>query len=148
MPNPILIAANATAAPVLPGIPAPVVPAQAVPAGVATAAAGAAKPAAGATLNPAVVQQLIDNQHKTPLAQHLGWLTHGFAGLFIAAAVLLVILLAVQTTRQEGLTGTLGGRVDSSYRGRLGFEGQIARFTAAIAITYVVVATIVSISGI
>jgi preprotein translocase subunit SecG len=57
-------------------------------------------------------------------------------------------LLAIQTTRQEGLSGTLGGRVDSSYRGRLGMEGQIARFTAFIAVAYVIVATLISISGI
>jgi preprotein translocase subunit SecG len=104
------------------------------------------------TLNPAAAAQLQQFQFpstpKTPLAQHLPWLTHFFAAAFVTAAVLLVILLAVQTTRQEGLTGTLGGRVDSAYRGRLGMEGQIARLTAFIAITYVVVATIISISGI
>ena len=126
MSNPILLAANATAAaPVLPGLPLPVITVNPVPAGAAThvsatVAPAAAKAAAAPTLDPAVLQQMIDNAHKTPLAQHLGWLTHGFAGLFVIAAVLLVILLAVQTTRQEGLTGTLGGRVDSSYRGRLG----------------------------
>jgi protein translocase SecG subunit len=104
------------------------------------------------TLNPAAAAQLqqfqFPNAPKTPLAQHLPWLTHLFAAAFITAAVLLVILLAVQTTRQEGLSGTLGGRVDSSYRGRLGMEGQIARLTAFVAITYVVVATIISLSGI
>lgn len=104
-----------------------------------------------ATLNPATLQQLqqtVLTHPRTPLAANLPWLTHIFAALFVTAAVLLVILLAVQTTRQEGLTGTIGGRVDSAYRGRLGMEGQIARITAFIAITYVVVATIISISGI
>lgn len=111
-----------------------------------------AKPTPLATLNPGAAAQLQNFQYtiapKTPLAQHLPWLTHLFAGFFVVAAVLLVLLLAVQTTRQEGLTGTLGGRVDSAYRGRLGFEGQIARFTTMVAIAYVVVATIISISGI
>ncbi|HXP93391.1 MAG TPA: preprotein translocase subunit SecG [Candidatus Binatia bacterium] len=119
---------------------------------VLAAATPAAQPSAAATLNPAAAAQLQQFQFptipKTPLAQHLPWLTHLFAAAFVTAAILLVILLAVQTTRQEGLTGTLGGRVDSSYRGRLGMEGQIARFTAFIAIAYVVVATIISISGI
>ncbi len=58
------------------------------------------------------------------------------------------VLLAVQTTKQEGLSGTIGGRVDSAYRGRLGFEGQIARVTGVVAVTFVVVATLVSLSGI
>jgi preprotein translocase subunit SecG len=147
MPNPILLAAT-TAAPVAPGLPVPP-PVQAPAAGLP--AGGGPIPSGLPTLSPAQIQQLQQPQFlgpKTPLAAHLPWLTHGFAGLFVAAAILLVIMLAVQTTRQEGLTGTLGGRVDSSYRGRLGFEGQIARFTAIIAITYVVVATLVSISGI
>lgn len=112
----------------------------------------AATPSAAPTLNPAAAAQLQQFQFptvpKTPLAQHVPWLTHFFAASFVIAAVLLVLLLAIQTTRQEGLTGTLGGRVDSSYRGRLGMEGQIARLTGFIAIVYVVVATIISISGI
>ena len=70
------------------------------------------------------------------------------AGLFIIAALALIGLLAVQTTKQEGLSGTIGGRVDSAYRGRLGFEGQIARVTGVVAVTFVVIATLVSLAGI
>ena len=80
--------------------------------------------------------------------QHAAWLTHTLAGFFIVAAISLIGLLAVQTTKQEGLSGTIGGRVDSAYRGRLGFEGQIARVTGVVAITFVVIATLVSLSGI
>ncbi len=50
---------------------------------------------------------------QTSLQAHAGWLTHTLAGLFIVAAVALIGLLAVQTTKQEGLSGTIGGRVDS-----------------------------------
>jgi protein translocase SecG subunit len=85
---------------------------------------------------------------KSWLADHAAWLTHTFAGIFIVSAILLVFLLAIQTTKNEGLTGTLGGRVDSAYKGRLGFEGQIQRVTTAIAITFVIFATLISISGI
>jgi preprotein translocase subunit SecG len=81
------------------------------------------------------------------LAQHAPWLTHTFAGLFLILGVLLVILLAIQTTKQEGLSGTLGGRVESSTR-RLGLDAQIARVTQFVAIAFVVVATLVSLSGI
>lgn len=49
---------------------------------------------------------------QTPIAQHAPWLTHGLAGIFMIAAVALVILLALQTTKQEGLTGSIGGRVE------------------------------------
>jgi preprotein translocase subunit SecG len=89
----------------------------------------------------------LDTTPHTPLAQHAPWLTHTFAGLFIIAGLLLIFLLAIQTTKQEGLSGTLGGRVEASTR-RLGFEGQIAHVTSIIAIAFVIIATIVSISGI
>lgn len=112
----------------------------------------AATPAAQATA-AAQIPQALQNfnfkyQPQTALQQHAGWLTHTFAALFIIAAILLVVLLAIQTTKQEGLSGTLGGRVDSAYRGRLGFEGQLARITGTIAIAFVVIATLVSLSGI
>jgi protein translocase SecG subunit len=130
----------------------PVLLAAATP--VANAAAALPKPAA--SLNPAAAaqaQQALQNfnfqyQPQTALQQHAGWLTHTFAAFFIVSALSLIVLLAIQTTKQEGLSGTLGGRVESSYRGRLGFEGQISRLTAGIAITFVVVATLVSLSGI
>jgi len=119
------------------------------------AAATPVAQAATAAPNPAVppVSQALQNfnfsyQPQTALQQHAGWLTHTFAAFFIVCALALIVLLAVQTTKQEGLSGTLGGRVESAYRGRLGFEGQIARVTTAIAITFVVVATLVSLSGI
>jgi preprotein translocase subunit SecG len=119
----------------------------------------AATPAAKATaaavkLTPEQLQQMLQNQqtltyqHQSFLQAHAPWLTHTLAGLFIVSAIALIGLLAVQTTKQEGLSGTIGGRVDSAYRGRLGFEGQIARVTGAVAITFVVVATLVSLSGI
>jgi preprotein translocase subunit SecG len=110
--------------------------------------------AAAVKLTPEQLQQMLQNQqtltyqHQSFLQAHAPWLTHTLAGLFIVSALSLIGLLAVQTTKQEGLSGTIGGRVDSAYRGRLGFEGQIARVTGAVAITFVVVATLVSLSGI
>ncbi len=113
------------------------------------AATTAPAPAAKATTVPFTLPQNIqfDTTPHSPLAQHAPWLTHTFAGLFIVAGILLVLLLAIQTTKQEGLGGTLGGRVEASTR-RLGFEGQIARVTSTIAVAFVVIATIISISGI
>jgi protein translocase SecG subunit len=122
----------------------------------ATTAAAVATPAAKATtltLSPAQLQQLqaaaaASAGPKSPLAIHAGWLTHGFAGIFILSALLLIVLLAVQTTKQEGLGGTIGGRVESAYKGRVGFDKQLQRFTTGVAITFVLFATLVSLSGI
>ena len=124
-----------------------------------TALLAAAAPVAKATaaaikLTPQQLQQMLQNQpaltyqHQSPLQQHAPWLTHTLAGFFVVAAVMLIGLLAVQTTKQEGLSGTIGGRVDSTYRGRLGFEGQIARVTGIVAVGFVVIATLVSLTGI
>lgn len=78
---------------------------------------------------------------------HAPWLTHGIAALFVLSALALIILLAVQTTKQEGLSGTIGGRVESAY-GRLGAEEQLKRITGAVAVLFVITATILSLTGI
>lgn len=115
------------------------------------AAAGAsAPPATSATLSPEVLKQLGAFQfaHKSGLAANAPWLTHTFAALFLILAVGLVVLLAFQTTKQEGLSGTIGGRVESAYRPRLGFDQQLARLTSYVAIGMVFFAVILSLTGI
>lgn len=84
----------------------------------------------------------------TWIASHAPWLTHGIAALFIIAAISLIVLLAAQTTKQEGLTGSIGGRVESNYRGRLGAEEQLKRVTGFVAVCFVVFGFILSLTGI
>lgn len=79
---------------------------------------------------------------------HVPWLTHGLAGIFVVCAILLIGLLALQTTKQEGLTGSIGGRVESTYRGRLGAEEQLKRVTGIVAIGFVIVGFALSLTGI
>jgi len=106
-------------------------------------------PNPGATLSPALLQQIQGLQHPvSPLARNLPWLTHTFAALFVLCAVSLVILLAIQTTKQEGLTGTIGGRVEANYRPRLGVDQQLQRITSVVAIGFVFFGVVVSLSGI
>jgi preprotein translocase subunit SecG len=85
---------------------------------------------------------------QTWIAAHLPWLTHGLAGIFMIASAGLVILLALQTTKQEGLTGSIGGRVETAYRGRLGADEQLKRLTGVVAVVFVVSAFILSLTGI
>jgi len=123
---------------------------------IAAAATAVATPVAKATtltLTPAQIEQLraaaaSAGGPKSPLAQHAPWLTHTFAGIFVFSALLLIFLLAIQTTKQEGLSGTIGGKVESAYRGRVGMDKQLQRFTAAVAIAFILFATLVSLSGI
>ena len=120
----------------------------------AAAVTAVATPVAKATtltLTPDQIRQMqsaIASGPKSPLAQHAGWLTHTFAGIFVISALLLIVLLAIQTTKQEGLSGTIGGRVESAYKGRVGLDKQLQRFTTGVAITFVLFATLVSLSGI
>jgi preprotein translocase subunit SecG len=118
------------------------------------AAAAAAKvpvhvPAAKAPLVPLAAQPSpLPVMVQTPIAQHAPWLTHGIAGIFLVAAVSLIVLLALQTTKQEGLSGSIGGRVESAYRGRLGAEEQLKRVTGTVAVVFVVTAFVLSLTGI
>jgi protein translocase SecG subunit len=114
----------------------------------APAAAKGAAAAPAASVAPAVQQNItFDTTPHSWLAMHASWLTHTMAGLFVVLGVLLVFLLAIQTTKQEGLSGTLGGRVESSTR-RLGLDAQIARVTQTVAVLFVFIALLVSLSGI
>jgi protein translocase SecG subunit len=61
-------------------------------------------------------------------------------GLFIVTAVGLIGLMAAQTTKTEGLSGSIGGRMESAYHGRLGLEQQLGRLTNTLAGAFVVLA--------
>jgi len=129
--NPVLLVAAAAA--------------KAVPSGAASALPKGALPANAPAAVPPVAAQPAPT---TWFSQHLPWLTHGLAGIFVIAALLLILLLAVQTTKQEGLTGSIGGRVESAYRGRLGAEEQLKRWTGVVAVVFVVCGFVLSLTGI
>ena len=113
----------------------------------ATTAPAPAVSAAPIQINPQ--QQLIAPAvPHTWFAIHAGWATHTLAALAILFAVSLVILLAIQTTKQEGLSGTIGGRVESAYRTRPGMEENMKRLTGFVAVSLVVVWAILSLTGI
>jgi protein translocase SecG subunit len=119
------------------------------------AASPAAHQAAAPALHPAVAPSVFPVQTPLPtpppltfFQEHASWLTHGVAGIFIACAIGLIVLLAVQTTKQEGLSGTIGGRVESAYRGRLGAEEQLKRLTGWVAVMFVICAFVLSLTGI
>jgi len=105
-------------------------------------------PTAPPVLPPAAQNYQPTIQQQSWLAGHAPWATHAFAGIFIVSAFALIFLLAIQTTKQEGLTGTIGGRVESAYRGRLGLEENLKRVTTFVAVVFVVFATILSLTGI
>lgn len=99
------------------------------------------------TPGPMQVQPGLNYAQQTWFQAHAGWLTHTLGALFIIFALVMIALLAVQTTKQEGLSGTIGGRVESAY-GRPGTEEQLKRITGVVAVAFVVVGTILSLTGI
>ena len=114
-------------------------------------AAAPASPAANAT-TPPLPSDVLNYQpsylNKTPLALNFPWVTHTLAAVFVLLAIALIVMLAFQTTKQEGLSGTIGGRVESAYRPRLGFDQQLARMTSWVAIAFAFVGFLLSVSGI
>jgi protein translocase SecG subunit len=60
--------------------------------------------------------------------------------LFLVVVVGLVALMSIQTTKTEGLSGSIGGRMESAYRGRLGIEQQLARLTTGFAVAFMFLA--------
>jgi protein translocase SecG subunit len=85
--------------------------------------------------------------HLTWFQAHMPWATHTIAGFFLVSAISLIVLLAIQTTKQEGLSGTIGGRVESAY-GRPGAEEQLKRITGVAATFFVVCGTLLALTGI
>lgn len=60
--------------------------------------------------------------------------------LFIISVVGLIALMSIQTTKTEGLSGSIGGRMESAYKGRLGIEQQLARLTTGFAVSFIFLA--------
>jgi protein translocase SecG subunit len=113
----------------------------------AAAPAAKATAAAAAPISLPISNAVATPPHLTWFQLHAAWLTHTLAGLFIFCALLLIGLLAAQTTKQEGLSGSIGGAVQSAY-GRPGAEEQLKRLTGMTAVSFVVIGTILSLTGI
>jgi len=64
--------------------------------------------------------------------------------LFIQALIslALIFVVATQTTKNEGLTGNIGGPVTSSFKGKPGIEEQIRKITVYISVAWFVVSII------
>ncbi len=130
---PVLLAAAAAVSKVLPKVPVPI----------ATGLPNTKGP--GASLAPNAIAA---PQAMTWFQLHMAWFTHGIAILGILAAITLIVLLAVQTTKQEGLSGSIGGRVESAYKGRPGAEEQLTRVTGFVVGVFLVSFVILSLTGI
>jgi protein translocase SecG subunit len=60
--------------------------------------------------------------------------------LFVISVIGLIGLMSIQTTKTEGLSGSIGGRMESAYKGRLGLEQQLSRLTSGFAVAFMFLA--------
>ena len=58
----------------------------------------------------------------------------------------MIFIVAIQQTKNEGLGGTIGGRVQSSFKGKAGFEERLNDLTRNLGIGFFVVSILVAVT--
>jgi protein translocase SecG subunit len=61
-------------------------------------------------------------------------------------SIAFVLIVMSQTTKNEGLTGTIGGNVSANFKGKPGFEERLQNYTRYLGIAWFVVAILVGIA--
>lgn len=67
-----------------------------------------------------------------------------FIILQMVSAVALIAIVMSQATKSEGLSGTIGGKSESAFQGKPGFEDKLAEITKWAAITFMVMSAIMA----
>ena len=65
-------------------------------------------------------------------------------GIQVVAAIGMVIVILMQTTKSEGLTGTIGGKASTTFRGKPGSDEKLGNYTRWTAITFMVASVLVA----
>lgn len=61
-----------------------------------------------------------------------------FSVVQIGFAVALIFIVAIQQTKNEGLGGSIGGKVSSSFKGKPGFEERLNEMTKYLGVAFFV----------
>jgi|GEM_PF-1237710 len=64
--------------------------------------------------------------------------------VYFAICAALIFLVLVQTSKSEGLTGTLGGSTQTVFKGKKSFEEQMNKITAYVAVLFVVLSIVIA----
>jgi len=62
----------------------------------------------------------------------------------LAMSVILIGLVMSQTTKSEGLTGTIGGKAQSAFRGKPGLDDKLNLWTRYAAVGWMITAIMVA----
>ncbi len=65
----------------------------------------------------------------------------------LLAALILIALIASQTSKQEGMGGVIGGQTSSAFGGKSMWEHQLDKFTRYIAIGFFAISFLISVLG-
>jgi len=68
-------------------------------------------------------------------------------GIQVLAAIGMVIVILMQTTKSEGLSGTIGGKASSTFKGKPGSDERLGNYTRWTAITFMVTSALVAYVG-
>lgn len=91
----------------------------------------------GATMNPNPVTPM--NTGATSSVQA------ALLVIYFVVCASLVLCVLLQTSKNEGLSGTLGGNVQSVFRGKAGTEEQLGKLTTGLAVTFVLLSFLMQI---
>ena len=71
------------------------------------------------------------------------WLVYVAFGIHAIVSIALIALVISQTTKHEGLGGSIGGGASQSFRGRPGVDDQLSRYTGWAAVGFMVMSLVV-----
>ncbi len=74
------------------------------------------------------------------------FLYYFIAFLQVISAILLITVVMMQESKNEGLTGQIGTTVTSSFKGKAGKEERLIQATRNLAIIFFVLSTIVAVT--
>lgn len=64
--------------------------------------------------------------------------------LQLISALVLIGIIMSQATKSEGLSGTIGGKAQSAFRGKPGVDEKLSQWTKYSAITFMVLSAVVA----
>jgi protein translocase SecG subunit len=64
----------------------------------------------------------------------------------VVLAIALIFIVDIQTTKNEGLGGTIGGTVQSSFKGKAGFEERLTDLTKKLGYGFFIVSILVALT--
>lgn len=67
-----------------------------------------------------------------------------FRILQLLSALVLIGVVMTQATKNEGLSGTIGGKAESAFQGKPGLEDRLAEITKWAAIAFMVISILVA----